>query len=270
VIRDLEGKVAVVTGASSGIGRATALRLAGEGCALALVDIDEGRLEETARLVEAAGVRSSLHLADVSDASRMEALPGEVVQAHGRVHILVNNAGVSVLKSFEDHSLEDFQWLIGINFWGVVHGCKFFLPVLREADEAHIVNVSSMFGFIGVPGQSSYCASKFAIRGFTESLWAELRQTSIGVTSVHPGGVATGIARSVRVTNEEARDQLHQTMEKYGHPADDVAGAILRGIRGNKLRVRVGVESFAVDWLKRLVPIGFHKVFAERMRVPGS
>lgn len=269
-MKDLHGRVAVVTGASSGIGRATAARLAGEGCVLALVDIDGVRLEETARLVEAAGVRSSRHLADVSDASQMAALPREIVEEHGRVNILVNNAGVSVLKTFEDHSLDDFQWLIGINFWGVVHGCKFFLPVLREADEAHIVNVSSMFGFIGVPGQSSYCASKFAVRGFSESLWAELRHTQVGVTSVHPGGVATGIARGVRVSHEAQRAQLQKGMKKYGHPPEDVASAIVRGIRGNKLRVRSGAESFAVDWLKRLGPIGFHKVFAERMRVPGS
>lgn len=269
-MKDLNGRVAVVTGASSGIGRATAARLADEGCALALVDIDRPRLEETAHLIETTGVRASLHLADVSDAARMEALPGEILGEHGRVNILVNNAGVSVLKTFEDHSLEDFQWLIGINFWGVVHGCKFFLPALREASEAHIVNVSSMFGFIGAPGQSSYCASKFAVRGFTESLWAELRHTQVGVTSVHPGGVATGIARGVRVSHEAQRAQLQTGIKKYGHPPEDVASAIVRGIRGNRLRVRSGAESFAVDWLKRLVPIGFHKAFAERIRVPGS
>lgn len=273
MIRDFNSKVAVVTGAASGIGRATALRLAGEGAAVALVDIDSERMLAVASEIKALGVpdtRATCHHADVSDPVRVGELPAEIVEAHGQIHILVNNAGVSVLKSFEDHSLEDLQWLIGINFFGVVHGCHFFLPELRRAEEAHIVNVSSMFGFVGVPGQSSYCASKFAVRGFTESLWAELRRTSVGVTSVHPGGVETGIARTIRVKKEGAREELEQSMKRYGHPPDEVARAIVRGIRSDALRVRVGAESFAVDWLKRLMPIGFHKLFAERLRVPGS
>jgi len=262
--------VAAVTGAASGIGRATAERLAAEGCALALIDLDEGRLKEVGAAVEGLGVRATCHVADVADAERMQALPSEIAAAHGGIHILVNNAGVSVLKNFEDHSLEDFQWLIGVNFWGVVHGCKFFLPELRKADEAHIVNISSMFGFVGVPGQSSYCASKFAVRGFSESLWAELRGSSVGVTSIHPGGVSTGITRTVRVKSEEARAQLQESFDKYGHPPEDVARGIVKGIREEKLRVRVGIESYVVDWIKRLLPVGFHRHVAPRMRVPGS
>ncbi len=269
-MKQLAGRVAVVTGAGSGIGRATALRLAREGCALALVDIHGERLSEVAQALEQHGTKTSQHLADVADPDRMAALPAEVVAAHDAVHIVVNNAGVSVLMDFEEHSLDDFQWLIGVNFWGVVHGCKFFLPELRKADEAHIVNISSMFGFIGVPGQSSYCASKFAVRGFSEALWAELRETPIGVTSIHPGGVATGIASGVRVTNEEARNQLQKSFDDYGHPPEDVAEAVLKGIRGNKLRVRTGAESFVVDWIKRLFPVGFQRHIAPRMRVPGS
>lgn len=269
-MKQLSGRVAVVTGAGSGIGRATSLRLAREGCTLALVDIHEPGVAETERLLEQLGTKTSQHIADVSDPERMAALPGEVVTRHGGVHIVVNNAGVSVLKNFEEHSLDDFQWLIGVNFWGVVHGCKFFLPELRKADEAHIVNLSSMFGFIGVPGQSSYCASKFAVRGFSEALWAELRETPVGVTSIHPGGVDTGIARTVRVTNEAARGELQKSFDEYGHPPEEVADAILKGIRKNKLRVRTGTESFGVDWLKRLFPVGFHEHVAHRMRVPGS
>lgn len=259
-----------MTGAASGIGRATAELLASEGCELALIDLDEARLQDVAAGVSENGIKATCHVADVSDAERMQTLAGEVVEAHGGVHILVNNAGVSVLKNFEDHSLEDFQWLVGVNFWGVVHGCKFFLPELRKADEAHIVNVSSMFGFAGIPGQSSYCATKFAVRGFTESLWAELLDTSVGVTSIHPGGVSTGITRTVRVKNEEAREQLQQSIQKYGHPPEDVARAILKGIRGKKLRMRVGAEAYVVDWIKRLFPVGFHRHIAPRMRVPGS
>ena len=269
-MEQLEGRVAVITGAASGIGRATADRLAQEGCALALVDIDAERLAETASGVEELGARVSTHVADVADEARMQQLPEEVLASHEAVHILVNNAGVSVLKDFEEHTLDDFRWLVGINFWGVVHGCHYFLPALRQVDEAHIVNISSMFGFIGVPGQSSYCATKFAVRGFSEALWSELRETAIGVTSVHPGGIKTSIVRSIRANDEDARDRLQESFDRYGHPPSDVAEAILRGIRTNKLRVRVGVEAYVTDWLKRLMPVGFHRLFAGRMRVPGS
>ena len=138
VLRD---RVAVVTGAGSGIGRATVERLAREGCSLALVDIDAERLIETSKALEATEVKVTLHTADVADPTRMAALHAEVVAQPGAVHIVVNNAGVSVLKTFEQHTLDDFQWLVGINFWGVIHGCKFFLPELLKADEAHIENV---------------------------------------------------------------------------------------------------------------------------------
>jgi short-subunit dehydrogenase len=178
---------------------------------------------------------------------------------------VVNNAGVSVLKSFEDHTLDDFQWLVGINFWGVVHGCKFFLPELRKVDEAHIVNVSSMFGFLGVPGQSSYCATKFAVRGFTESLWAELRDSKIGVTSIHPGGIKTGIAAGVRVDNEASRTALQDNFDRYGHPPEDVARAIVKSIEKRKFRALVGIEAYAFEWMKRLWPVWTHKLIAHRM-----
>ncbi len=269
-MKQLNGKVAVVTGAGSGIGRATAESLARSGCRLALVDIDADALDATAESLGALGAISSCHLADVADRQRMEALPAEVNTEHGAVHILVNNAGVSVLKTFEEHTIEDFEWLVGINFWGVVYGCKFFLPLLREAEEAHIVNISSMFGFIGVPGQSSYCATKFAVRGFTESLWAELHDTSIGVSSIHPGGISTGIAKKVRVNSEEARGILQESFDRYGHPPEHVAEAVVRVIRGNKLRGRVGAEAYAFDLLKRAFPVGFHKLIGRHIRVPGS
>ena len=264
-MKRVHGRVAVVTGAACGIGRATAELLGRSGCSLALVDLDEERLEEAARAVEALGVRATRHRVDVADASQMEALAEDVVSTHGAVHILVNNAGVSVLKHFEDHTLEDLHWIIGINFWGVVYGCKFFLPALRRADEAHIVNLSSMFGFVGVPGQSSYCASKFAVRGFSESLWAELRESSVGVTSVHPGAIATGIARTVRVRDESARSQLQQSFDRYGHPPEDVARAILSGIEADKLRVIVGREAYLAEWLKRLLPVSTHRWLAHRI-----
>lgn len=257
----------MITGAASGIGRATAEQLAGQGCSIALVDVDPEPLEKAAAAVEARGVRATRHLVDVADAGRMQALVPEVVAAHGSVQILVNNAGVSVLKSFEDHSLEDLQWLMGVNFWGVVHGCKFFLPELRRSDEAHIVNVSSMFGLLGISGQSSYCASKFAIRGFSESLWAELRDSCVGVTSVHPGGISTGNARTLRVGDERDRARLQERFDRHGHPPEDVARAILLGIERNRLRVIVGREAYLADWLKRLFPVSAQRLFAQRLKL---
>ena len=264
-MKHLQGRTAVITGGGSGIGRATALRLADKGCQLALVDLNADRLAEVRAELEARGVRTSTHVADVADAARMQALVAEVIAEHGAVHILVNNAGVSVIKNFEEHTLDDFQWLVGINFWGVVHGCMFFLPELRKADEAHIVNVSSMFGFMGVPGQTSYCATKFAVKGFTESLWAELDGSGIGVTSIHPGGVATNIASSSRVNNEDDRQRLHDATHKHGHSPDSIALAIMSGIQNRRLRVISGIEAYVVDWMKRLFPVRSQSWVAKRM-----
>ena len=224
-------------------------------------------LKETAAALTERGATASVHVADVADPERVRTLPDEVVAEHGGVHIVVNNAGVSVLKTFADHSLEDLQWLLGINLMGVVHGCHFFLPRLLEADEAHIVNISSMFGFVGVPGQSSYCASKFAVRGLTESLWAELRDTSVGVTSIHPGGIATNIFETIRVNEESQRAQMQETFEKHGHPPEEVAQAILRGIEEDRLRVIVGREAFVFEWLKRLLPVTSNKILSRRINL---
>ena len=188
----------MVTGAGSGIGRALALELAGRGCALALVDRNDSALGESADLARARGAKVSTHLADVADRARMERLPGEVLAAHGHVHVVVNNAGVSVIGALADHSLDDFAWLMGINFWGVVYGSKLFLPALLAEDEGHIVNISSMFGFVGIPGQISYCSAKYAVRGFSETLLSELSGTRIGVSCVHPGGIATNIVCASR------------------------------------------------------------------------
>ena len=264
-MQNFQGRVAVVTGAGSGIGRATALRLADKGCQLALVDVNGDRLKEVRAELEAKSTKVSTHIADVADAERMEALVGEVVDAHSAVHILVNNAGVSVLKTFEEHSLEDFHWIFVINFWGVVHGCMYFLPELKKADEAHIVNISSMFGFMGVPGQTSYCATKFAVKGFTESLWSELDGSSVGVTSIHPGGVATNIASSSRVNSEADRTHLHDTTHKHGHSPDSIAQSIIDGIEKNRLRRISGIEAYVVDWSKRLFPIRSQRWIANRM-----
>ena len=261
-MRRFEGRVAVVTGAASGIGRATSVLLARRGCDLALVDIDASGLAETAKRVRAAGRKVSLHRVDVADRDAMSALPDQVIGEHGHVHILVNNAGVSVGSTLEEHDLDDFAWLVGINLWGVVYGCKFFLPHLLREDEGHIVNISSMFGFVGFPGQSSYCATKFAVRGLSESLFAELSGTGVGVTSVHPGAIRTNIMAAARAIDEEVRARFLEIFERRGMPPERAAERIVRGIERRRLRVIIAREAWLTDWLKRLMPVGTHRLIA--------
>ncbi|HEY0659113.1 MAG TPA: SDR family oxidoreductase, partial [Pyrinomonadaceae bacterium] len=172
--------VAVITGAASGIGRALAVRLAREKIgAIAVSDVNEKELGETAKIIESLGVSVSTHIADVSKLEQVRRFAAEVIEKHSRVTHLINNAGVALCGSFEEISLEDFEWLMSINFWGVVYGTKVFLPILKQQEKAHIVNISSVFGLVAPPGQSAYCASKFAVRGFTESLRHELENTNI-------------------------------------------------------------------------------------------
>ncbi len=258
-MKTMTGRVAVVTGAAGGIGRATSVALARAGCDLALSDVNMEGLAQTAEQVRAVGRRASVHEVDVSDKERMARYVDEVIAEYGRVNILVNNAGVTVTSTFEEHSIEDFEWLFGINVWGVIYGCKLFLPHLQAAKEAHIVNISSMFGIIGVPSQSSYCASKFAVRGFSESLWVELAPQGIGVTTVHPGGVATDIAKAARGADGPAREVGVDLVGK-GVSADYAAAKIVGAIKGNKMRVLIANQAYAADWLKRIAPTGAQRL----------
>jgi NAD(P)-dependent dehydrogenase (short-subunit alcohol dehydrogenase family) len=255
-MKDFGDRVAVVTGAASGIGQALAHRLAQEGCALALVDIDEAGLARTRALVQDEGRRATVHVADVSDRARMQKLADEVVREHGRVDVLVNNAGVALAGTLEEQSLDDFEWIVGINFWGVVYGCKFFIPHLRRSDSAYIVNLSSMFGIVGIPGQSAYCATKFAVRGLSESIGAELHETSVRVMSVHPGGINTNIAKSGRYADSYGSVQARvvKFFERHTMPASRCADIIVRGMKSNATRVLVTREAHLTDALTRIFP----------------
>jgi NAD(P)-dependent dehydrogenase (short-subunit alcohol dehydrogenase family) len=276
-MRELRGAVAVVTGAASGIGRALAVDLAKLGAQLALADMNTAGLEETRKLLGDAVART--YTVDVSKAAAVEDFAQRVQQDFGRAQLLVNNAGVALMGTFAEVSLEDMQWLIGINFWGVVHGCKFFMPMLEREPDAHIVNLSSIFGLIGPPGQTAYAASKFAVRGFSESLREELRpNTSIKVTSVHPAGIATPIAqasRAGRAVTAAARQEAEEYFKRVAViTPQEASRVIIQGVLGNKNRVLIGADAYRVDRIARLLPAGastmFAKILAKRRVKPQS
>ncbi|MFZ1699686.1 MAG: SDR family NAD(P)-dependent oxidoreductase [Pyrinomonadaceae bacterium] len=249
--------VAVITGAASGIGRALAVRLGREGIAgIAISDVDEAGLNETRSMLE--GVPVSSHVVDVSDLAAVKKFADDVVAEHGGVTHLINNAGVGVMGTFEQISIEDFEWLMGINFWGVIYGCKVFLPILRKQTAAHIVNVSSVFGFIAPEEQTAYCSSKFAVRGFTESLRHELAGTNVTVSCVHPGGIKTNIARNSRVgkdTPQEWKQQGAKFFDKVAKTSPETAAeVIVGGIKRGEPRILIGQDAYAISALSRMFP----------------
>ena len=251
--------VAVVTGAASGIGRALSVRLAEEKIAgIAVSDINEEGLTETAAMVEKIGVPVSSHLTDVSDLKQVEQLADDVIARHGGVTHLINNAGVGLFGTVEHVSIEDFEWLMGINFWGVVYGCKVFLPILKQQSEAHIVNVSSVFGLIAPEEQTAYCSSKFAVRGFTESLRHEMAGTNVAVSCVHPGGILTNIARNSRLgrdTPEEWKRQGAKFFDKVAKTTPETAAeVIIQGIKSGETRILIGQDAKTISLLSRLFP----------------
>jgi NAD(P)-dependent dehydrogenase (short-subunit alcohol dehydrogenase family) len=262
----LEGKVAAITGGGSGIGRALAGQLAPLGCHVALIDVHQGRLDDVAGACARNGLKITTHVADVRDRNRMKALADEVVQAHGGVQILVNNAGVTAWGSFEDMPVDDFDWVLDVNLHGVINGCRFFLPYLRKEAEAHIVNMSSLLGIQAVRHQVAYCTSKFAVRGFSEALDAELDGSSVHVSVIHPGGVATNFVTDSRSTDLQSKNKFADLMAKHSLKPDKVAAAIIAAIQKNKLRARVGPDAFVGDWVKRAFPTRGQRVLGRFLK----
>lgn len=255
-MKRLAGRTAVITGAGSGIGRATSLLLAERGCSVAVVDINEAGANETAEQVRLRGQRASVHIADTRDALRIGELPGEVEETHGGCHILINNAGVTSAGAFEDETLDDLNWIVDINIWGVVHGCRAFLPLLRQADEAHIVNLSSMVGLLGLGHNVSYSLTKGAVRSFTEALRSELITTQIGVTAVFPGAIRTNITNTARGSESQrladmGRSKLAPLVMR---PPSVAAAKIARAIERNRARMVIGPDARFVDLTCRVLP----------------
>ncbi len=267
-MKRFNGKVAALTGAGSGIGQATAVALAREGCHLSLADINEEGLHETVEKLAGFPVKVTTHIVDVSDREAVYRYADDTATEHGKVNLIFNNAGVGLGETVENMSYDNFEWLMNINFWGVVYGTKAFLPHLKRAGEGHIVNISSVFGIIGVPTQSAYNAAKFAVRGFTESLREELDLLPCGVsaTSVHPGGVKTNIARNSRMGEMGAldlggKDEVAALFDKIAMSTpESAARAIISGVRRNQRRVLIGADAIMIDSAQRLMPTGYQKL----------
>jgi NADP-dependent 3-hydroxy acid dehydrogenase YdfG len=268
-MKSFTAKVAAITGAGSGIGRALAYELVTHGAELALSDVNEAGLAETvARCRELGAAKVSEARVDVADRAAVHDWADEVVASHGRVNLIFNNAGVALASTLEGVSYDDFEWIMNINFWGVVHGTKAFLPHLRASGEGHIINTSSVFGLIAVPGNGTYNATKFAVRGFTEALRQELEidGAPVSATCVHPGGIKTNIARDARYdesmasfVNDEARAKAN--FEKsFITPPERAAKIILAAVRRNQRRVLVGPDARVIDLMQRSLPAGYQLV----------
>jgi short-subunit dehydrogenase len=257
-MKQLNGKVAAITGAASGIGRALAINLASHGCSLAISDMNKNGLEDTAGMIS--GVKVTTHIVDVADHVQVEKYAADAAKKHGGVDIVINNAGVSLVDMLEDVSYEDYHWLFNINFWGVVHGTKAFLPYLRKRPEGHIVNISSINSMLPFPSNGPYNSSKFAVSGFSETLYQELSGTSIHISNVIPGGIKTNIANSARfkkfIDPSLDKTEVARRFNKIAMTTPDrAARIIISGIRKNKRRILVGADARFMSLCKRLFPV---------------
>ncbi|MBR1145894.1 SDR family oxidoreductase [Bradyrhizobium sp. AUGA SZCCT0431] len=274
----INGSAAAVTGAASGIGRALALELAARGCDLALADRDEAGLQQVAAEIAKAEIakaqppKVSTHRVDIGEPGQIAEFAAAASAAHPKLNIVINNAGVALLGQFNEIEQAQMDWLFNINFWGTVHGTRAFLPILAKQREAHIVNLSSIFGIIAPPGQTAYCAAKFAVRGFSESLRHELAMANspVRLSVVHPGGVATSIVRNSRtgtgVTDNARRAQSIDRFDAVAKTTPPAAAQrIILGIEKNQPRILIGNDAWFMDLLQRFRPATYWAVLAKRL-----
>ena len=269
-MKNFKNKVAAITGAGSGMGQQLAILLAKAGCHLSISDVNEKGLADTVELVKSYNVRVTSKKVNVAKVEEMRAWAEETVQNHGSVNMIFNNAGVALGSTVEGSNYEDLEWIMGINYWGVVYGTKEFLPYLKKTGEGHIINTSSLFGLTAQPTQSAYNSTKFAVRGFTESLRQELDIENSGVSalSVHPGGIRTNIANDARMSdsiksmgmNPEKSAKAFNKLLRM--PADEAAQQILDAVLKNKRRLLIGNDAKTLDLIQRIVPTGYQKVSA--------
>ncbi len=278
-MKQLDDKVAAVTGAGSGIGRALALHLADKGCRLALCDVDAEGLAETGRLLTGRVRAVTTTVVDVADEAAVTAWADGVVVDHGRANLVINNAGVALSGTVASLPTEDYRWIMGINFWGVVHGTKAFLPHLEASGEGHVVNISSVFGLTAQPLMSGYNASKYAVRGFTESLRQdlELTRSCVSATCVHPGGIRTNIARAARVhesvagaTGKSAAASTKEFEKAFITSPDKAAAVIVEAVQKNKRRALIGPDARVFDAMVRIAPTGYQRLITGVVRSRGA
>ena len=279
-MKNFKNKVAVITGAGSGMGRYLAILLAKDGADVCISDVNEETLSETLAMLRKFNVSVSSHILDVSDKEAIEALPQKVIDQHGKVDMVFNNAGVTAGSHFQDMKEDNWDWVMGINFNGVINSTRAFIPHLVNNSEAAIINTSSIFGMVAVPGQTVYHATKFAVRGFTESLALEMKQTNpnLQIHCVHPGHIGTNIAATARMSDEDFKDNetrssifarnAPKTQQEMGelfreggmHPSK-AAKIILNGVKKNKTRIFIGLDAKLLDLSQRLFPKHYHKTW---------
>ena len=267
-MKNFKNKVAAITGAGSGIGQQLAILLAKQGCHLSLSDINGKGLQQTVELLKPySTITVTTKKLDVSDREAVKQWAQETVQDHGSVNLIFNNAGVALGSTVEGATYEDLEWIVGINFWGVVYGTKEFLPFIKQTQDGHIINISSLFGLTAQPTQSGYNATKFAVRGFTESLRQELDIEKSGVSSlcVHPGGIRTNIAKSAKMSDSlnslgmDPTKSIQNFDKLLRTPPEEAARQILQAVLKNKRRLLIGSDAKILDAFQRLFPTGYQR-----------
>ena len=282
-MKTFKDKVAVITGAGSGMGRYLAVLLAQDGADVCVCDVNEETLNETVEMLRKYNVSVSSHILDVSDKESIEALPQKVIDQHGKVDMVFNNAGVATGSHFKDMDEENWDWVMGINFDGVINSTRAFIPHMIDSPEAAIVNTSSIFGMVAVPGQTVYHATKFAVRGFTESLALEMKETNpnLQIHCVHPGHIGTNIASAARMSEEDfkksqeinaqssmlsknppkSKKEMGEIFKNNGMHPSKAAKIILNGVKKNKSKIFVGLDAKLLDLSQRLFPRHYHKTW---------